>query len=290
MAELTDAWLGGAAAAPADAQRLEAALADLVRRARAGLAGVTLADSRFLRSAGAAAATSDPQRIEALQASDLLLAAAALAGEEAALHLLEERFLSLAAGAAAGLDASPAFADEVRQELREKLLVGRDGRPPGLAKYSGAGPLAAYVRISARRLALNLLEARRGAPSSDEDALLGLPAPESDPELQLLRERSAAAIKRAVHEALAGLPVRERLMLRMHYVDGVTMTQIGKVYGVHQSNVSRTLDGARSKVLADVRRLLTDRLRLGDRELDSLVGMVRSGLDLSLSRALRSMS
>ena len=46
--------------------------------------------------------------------------------------------------------------DDVKQELREKLLVA-SGALPRIADYLGEGPLTGWVRVSATRTALNLL-------------------------------------------------------------------------------------------------------------------------------------
>src|SRR5947209_904462 len=67
----------------------------------------------------------------------------------------------------------PSFVEEVRQTVREKLLVAAADAPPRIVEYTGRGALAAWLRIIAVRAALNLRR-RRGdvAPdgASDEAA------------------------------------------------------------------------------------------------------------------------
>src|SRR5215475_13564430 len=89
--------------------------------------------------------------------SDLYLACACLQGNAAAIEQLEGAFLSQVGGFLAGIDPRPEFADEVRQALREHLLVGR----VALADYSGKGPLRQWLRVTAQRIALNLRRGRK---------------------------------------------------------------------------------------------------------------------------------
>src|SRR5580658_856001 len=71
---------------------------------------------------------SEPAPAE-LHASDLFLAAACARGHPEALAAFDESFLSHVAAYVARLNPSAEFADEVRQRLREKLLVG-DAQSP----------------------------------------------------------------------------------------------------------------------------------------------------------------
>ncbi|WP_395812894.1 sigma factor-like helix-turn-helix DNA-binding protein [Archangium minus] len=57
-------------------------------------------------------------------------------------------------------------------------------------------------------------------------------------------------------EALAALPSRERTVLRLHLVEGLSLERIGTVYRTHKSTVSRWLARAREEVLAGTRSRL----------------------------------
>jgi RNA polymerase sigma-70 factor (ECF subfamily) len=274
----------GETARDADAS-LEAALVRMLDGARRAWPQLALAPDAFLRAAARAAKTRDPAALARLPAADLYLACACAAGVAGAAAALEERYFGGVAAAVRSLDPSPQFADEVRAALREKLFLGREG--PGIGAYAATGPLAAWLRMAARRLGLNLKASQRPAPH-DEEALLELPTPEAGPELRLLRDRCGQELKRALHEVVAALSARERLMLRLHYVDGLSLGRIGTIYGCHQTSVSRAVQSARGRLVEQTRRLLAERLQLAKDELDSLLGMVESGLDLSLSRALAS--
>jgi RNA polymerase sigma-70 factor, ECF subfamily len=107
------------------------------------------------------------------------------------------------------------------------------------------------------------------------------------PELAVLKARCRDELRAAFAEALAALSVRERTLLCAHYLDGMTVDDLGRLHGVHRATAARWLDSARGHVLRGVRRHLRHALGLDRRELASAVGLVRSRLDLSLSRLLR---
>ena len=221
------------------------------------------------------------------QAEDLYLAFACARGDAWAMGELERRLGSLVGAAITHLRPDRVFVDEVHQRLRQKLLLPREDRPPKLLEYAGKGPLAQWLRAVALREALNLLaQGRAGAPLESDTALLELATPGPDPELTLLKHRFAPEFKAALEAALRELPARERNFLRLFFLEGLTVEQIARMDGTHKSTVSRRMASAREQVLGAMRRQLQERLALSGSELDSLVGQLRSQLDVSLARAL----
>jgi RNA polymerase sigma-70 factor (ECF subfamily) len=91
-----------------------------------------------------------------------------------------------------------------------------------------------------------------------------------------------------MQDALAGLPDRERMVMRLHLVGGMSVEAIGKMYDVSQSTVSRWLAKARETIVKTAQALLHERLRVAPEEFQSLAALVVSQLDLSLSRVLAS--
>lgn len=210
---------------------------------------------------------------------DLRLAWAAARGDAAAVREVDAL---IGAADVRRIDGAPAFADEVRQALRVRLLVGD---PPRLASYGGRGPLRAWIAVAATRIAVD--RKRAAAPAVAADDVLGeLIGREPDAELRHLKERYRAELRDALAEALAALPDRPRALLRLHHVEGVRLAAIGRLYGVHESTASRWLREAADAVADDARRRLTARLALAGPDLDSVVRMVRSQLDLSIARLL----
>ncbi|HVV53455.1 MAG TPA: sigma-70 family RNA polymerase sigma factor, partial [Polyangia bacterium] len=112
-----------------------------------------------------------------------------------------------------------------------------------------------------------------------------LPAHEH-PEVDYLRTRYKAEFEAAVREALAGLTDRDRLLLKLTIVSGLSHEQLANVYGVNQSTVTRWIARAREQVLEATERAVCAKLRLPPGEFRSLAGLLLSRLDLSISRVL----
>jgi RNA polymerase sigma-70 factor (ECF subfamily) len=221
-----------------------------------------------------------------LHAGDLWLACACAEGVPQAIAAFERAFLSQVRLFIARIDPSPELAEEVRQGLRERLLVARAGAPPRIAGYTGRGPLGGWLRVAAVRLALDVRE-RAGDVARFTDDLASAVAQSDEPEVALLRRRHRADFQAAVEQAIAGLTPKERTLMRLYAADGKTIDELGVAYRVDRSTISRWLANARRRVLAETHRLLGQRLRLSPSELTSLMRAVRSDLHLSLNRLLR---
>src|SRR5207245_2776368 len=85
--------------------------------------------------------------LEAIHAADLWLACACARGVPSAAEELERAFFGELDRAVASLDSSASFADDVRQAIRERLYVRASGTLPGIATYTGEGPLSGWLWI-----------------------------------------------------------------------------------------------------------------------------------------------
>jgi len=88
-----------------------------------------------------------------------------------------------------------------------------------------------------------------------------------------------------VARLLRKLPSRERLILRMNLVEHVSTTQIAALYRVSQPTVSRWIQRSAKSIFAAVKNLVCDELAIDTRELESLLLLVRSQIDITLSHA-----
>ncbi len=227
--------------------------------------------------------------LRATRGPDLYLAFACAKGDPKAIRILERDFLRSVGGAVRRLRLSTAVVDEVTQIVRQKLLVG-DGGLPKIADYAGRGPLESWVRVVAVRAALTMLRKGVGeavaAAGLEEQALLNIASPAHDPELVLMHSRYAGEFRAALEAAFRTLSAQDRTILRLHFVDGLNIDQIGGVYSVHRATVARWIARSREKLLEETKRALKAVLRLSSAEFDSLMGVVRSQLHLSLSGLL----
>lgn len=265
---------------------LEAALAGLVREAREAWPGVGMDAGAFLAHvAERLPSTGEPGEVLAsLRAAELFLVFACVRGDTRALEALDAHVLSQL-GSWLPREAPP-LVDELRQQLRQRLLVPVDGAVPKLASFSGRGPLGQWVRAVALRLHI---DQQRAAPRE-------LPleeAPEAlaerlgaDPELAFIREQHQEDFRVAFRAALGRLEARERNLLRLHHVHGLSMDSVGATFQAPRSTVARWIARARERLLALTREELTARLRLTPDELDSLLRLVCSQLDVSLRQLM----
>ncbi|MBK7857934.1 MAG: sigma-70 family RNA polymerase sigma factor [Archangiaceae bacterium] len=195
------------------------------------------------------------------QPADLVLATAARLRLSGAAERLEAHAFGPARRAAARR-LGAAQADEVMQRLRTRLFT-----TDKLASYEGAGPLAAWVRAVATRLALEVKEQLAAQP----EALQGVDAPllDDDVELKYLHSAHREAFRAAFAEALATLAPREAVVLQLHFSQGVSMEKLGQAYRVNKSTVSRWVASAGTALRKALRKNLAQRLSLSPRELDS---------------------
>lgn len=222
---------------------------------------------------------------EVTHAADVELARACASGDERAIAEVERRFAADIALALARLRIDPALADEIRQVVREKLFVGKNGKPRGIASYNGKGPLGAFLRAVVVHAAVSAKRAQR--KDHDGDSAIGDAASDDDPELAQIRARYGASFKQAFYDALAELPPRDRNVLRLVYVDGLAVEQVALAYNVHRVSVSRWLGDAREQLHTRTRALLRERLSLSATEMASVARLCLSQIDVSLDRLLR---
>jgi RNA polymerase sigma-70 factor (ECF subfamily) len=225
----------------------------------------------------------DAESLTELHTADLYLACGCALGDPRAIHAFDLSQLSHVDGAVARVSGARDFIDEVRQRLRERLLVGS---PPRIASYSGKGALTAWVRIAATRLALNL--ARESHPGDEHDALGELRGG-ADPERDAIVREHRSVVELAFRAAFAGLDADARRLLRLHYVKGVSLEEIGRRRRVDRSTASRRLAAVREQLLAETRRELEARIpTLTASSRDSLLQALRTRLDFSLESILGS--
>jgi RNA polymerase sigma-70 factor (ECF subfamily) len=212
--------------------------------------------------------------------NDLYLACACVKGVPGAFEVFAQRYLEGIGGALRGIDGSRAFADEVHQALWEKLFVS-----PKLEGYSGRGPLESWVGVAAQRIALSLK--RREHPQRDLPAtVVDQFAAAGDPELSYFKARYRRQFEEALAASLRALSERERVVLRLNVVGGASHARIGAMYRVNQSTVTRWIAGARARVWKELCQRLAETLGMAAMEVSSLVRIMRSDFQLSLSRIL----
>lgn len=143
------------------------------------------------------------------------------------------------------------------------------------------------MRIIAVRRAVDLVrQARRELPIDDDTALQAF-ATAGDAELEHAKMRYVEEFKGAFAGALRALPARDQTLLRQHVIDGLTIDQLGALYRVHRATAARNVQRARQALLSSTRARLMSQLRVTPSELDSLLRLIRSRLEVSLRWLVR---
>ncbi len=269
-------------------EQLHAAL----RSGREAWPGVLVPEDTFgrylgVRSRGQHADSCDPlEALSNLHVVDLYLACGCVSGIRSAIETFDATFL-VKIGTVLKVGHDPGIVDEVRQVLRERMLVG-DGTGLGrLASYSGRGKLAHWVSIAAQRIALEFVRNRASEPTpvstGEFEQAVGV-FPEQ--EMECIRARYQPERREAFRLAVTALSERDRLLLRLNLVDGISLSEIAVAYRVSQSTVSRWLAAARDQIRSAIERTLADQLGVTPGELASLAAAMLSVFDVTLSELL----
>jgi RNA polymerase sigma-70 factor (ECF subfamily) len=143
------------------------------------------------------------------------------------------------------------------------------------------------VRVVAIRMAINL-RAQEGpqAFQAQDDLLARAVADAVEPELAVAQGRYRPLLERALADALVGLDERDKAVLRLQVVDGLTLDQMSLVLRVHRATVARWLVRVRGVLLKQVCRRLSIDIGSSPSESRSLIEAVRDDLQLRLSRLL----
>lgn len=222
--------------------------------------------------------------LDGLEAEDLWLAAGCRAGRSDALTEFERRVLPQARAALVARRLSPDVVEEALQVLRQRLFVAADG-PGKIAEYTGRGPLVAWTRMVALRVALNLGRGK-GQPAEQEELPSQLCAPAAPPELGYVKARYRDAFKQAFEDGFRALSSRERTLLRLNLLDGLSTAKLARVYRADPSSVRRWLAEARKHLLDETRSALGRSVGASDEELESVMGALVTQLEESVRRIL----
>jgi RNA polymerase sigma-70 factor (ECF subfamily) len=155
-----------------------------------------------------------------------------------------------------------------------------------LRDFSGRGDLRSYLRVIATRELIRLIDHDKRELVIDDESFLDKLAPISDPEIGYLREAYRADVDAAMRIALAKQSAESRALLRYSLIDGWSIDRIAKLYGIHRATAARRVAAAREELGDQIRIELAGRLAIPVEEVDSVVRLVQSRIDLSLSRLL----
>lgn len=208
--------------------------------------------------------------------TDLQLAQAALAGSAAAVTEVHQLIGAACHGA---LRRAPVYVrDEVVQRIAVRLLAPLDGTAPRLKQFRGEASLERWLRVIAVREHLALLR-ERGQLASQPHAAEALP----DRAFEIaVPTELGAHFKSAFQAGFGSLSLHERVLLRQHFRDGLTISSMARLRGIHRNTMARELSQVRLRLRNAVLARLCDAAQLSAAALGEI--LTSKKLDVSLSR------
>jgi RNA polymerase sigma-70 factor len=215
--------------------------------------------------------------LHTLYAEDLALACGCMEGTDAAWEYFVREYqgyLRAAAGAITKGSRAGADAQELADSLFAELFGLADGKrgERSLFRYfHGRSSLKTWLRtILAQRHVDCIRESRRWksyeGDDGEEKKLLpteGIGQPVLDP----YRERYVARFVAALESSLTGLQRVDRQRVELYYARQLTLAEIGKKLGEHESSVSRNLERIRRELRESIETLLKAPPPLSDAEI-----------------------
>lgn len=260
-------------------------LAALCDEAAAAWPGVIVDKADVIAAFKVKLASEDPPPISAAGISELYLALACARGDEAAIAAFERAFLDVVPAALASMKLPAATVEDVRATVREKLLLSEGGRAPRIVDYAGRGRLRGLIQVTATRTAIDHIRmADREAELPAGHQLAGV----GDVELSLIKAQYREAFVAGFTAAVGTLDRRDRNLLRLHMLGGVTLEQLAQMYGVHRATVVRWLGAARTALFDATRAHVAETIGVSADELGEMFALVRSRVELSVERLLAS--
>lgn len=219
--------------------------------------------------------------------SDLYLAYGCWKGVPQALRTIDDWLASEVRKATKKTSSSAVTPDDLAQSIREQLFVGTRERPAKISDYAGKGSLRGWLRVIVARTLINGVTRAPKEVELDEAVIDAFEVSSAkDPELEHFKIIYAHEFRLAFKRAIDELEPRDRNLLRYSLVKHLGLDEIGRLLGVHKSTVSRQLDALREDLAAKVQRQFQASLGARTQEAHSILGMVRSRINITIERYL----
>ncbi len=231
-------------------------------------------------------AEDDPiDALTCLRASDLYLACACSRGDPRALRAFEAQFGNELRIVRTRLRQPEVEGPDFEQGCRQRLFAPPR---PKIGEYSGRGDLRNWLRVTLVRMLVDHQRSTKQRDAHEQVAdggpPLDVPTPQGDVELDFLKRKYGTAFRAAFEDAAMTLEPAERNLLRQHFAEGLTIDELGALYGIHRATAARRVAKARTNLLLATRGKLMDALGLDRAELDSVMRMIESTVHVSVQR------
>jgi len=199
---------------------------------------------------------------------DLALAHACARGEEAAWEDFERRHFAFIRDFARKILPGAAGEDVAGDVISDLWKRGK------IARYEGRSTLRTWLGAVVLHAALNAKHSAR--PSANLEAVSGLAARPGDATPRAERSRLSDMLQ----DAVGRLSSQERLLLRLHYEQGLSLEQMRPAFARSKAALSRRLDATRASVRRTMESLSLERFGVALAELRHGVDLARWEFDL----------
>lgn len=265
------------------------ALDSALGRARAKWPHIQLSDRAFLEGLARRVLKADGvvSGLAALRTSDLYAALAAATGDPQAVEGILEHCRPDIQKTLRSIKLDGTEFDEVLQRLRVRIFVAAPGESPRILGYSGSGSLGAWLAAAATRLAIDLKRSNSDVVDEFDEKLTTVLSNHEDIELNFMKQKYRREFRQTFQEVFASLTRDDRNLLRLTFLDGLSIDQLSPLLGVHRSSVARRIAKLRQTLASGTQSRLRAKLNLSKGDLDSLVRLVTSAFDISLAQVLK---
>jgi RNA polymerase sigma factor (sigma-70 family) len=185
---------------------------------------------------------------------DLNFAQSVLSANSAAAGTLRSRYHGRIVAVLCARGATATEAEDLVADLWSDCFAAPPNRQTLLGKYQGRCALESWLLTVATHRLIDLKRRQNfrveipASEGSSEDFFERRPQPESVP-----REESLQKLLRvAVRNAFSRRDSESILMLKLVHVHQLTQREISRMWGWHESKVSRTLEVARESIARDI--------------------------------------
>jgi RNA polymerase sigma-70 factor (ECF subfamily) len=229
-----------------------------------------------------------PELLKQIHADELALALACAKGNERAWEAFSFGYRSAIYEAACSFVPDLALARELSDSMAAELYGMGSGDAPRrskLAYYHGRSSLRTWLRaVVYQKFVDEYRRTSRFEPLPENPEVL---AAESRAVSEQDEHRYAKLLSEAVSVTLRELSGGERMLLSFYYVQQLTLRQIGRIRGEHESTVSRHLDSVRKKLRKQIENYLRKVKKLNAYEVDQCFDYVARGVMVDLDTELK---
>src|SRR4030095_11795570 len=226
-----------------------------------------------------------------LNADDLCLAVACAKGDDAAWEDFFRDYRSFMLSVARTMTQDPGAAEQLADSTFAELYGLRESGGARVSKfsfYSGRGSLRGWLRavvfqLSAdhHRQSSRLVQTEEPEDIDRMAHAAERPERHSTSHLEYVRERYREAVVAALQRAISDLEPRERLLLVYYYYDEMTLREIGHLFDVHETTISRWLAKVQKRVRKLVEKGLARDHRFNRREVAEAIDLAAEQMDIN---------